>query len=207
MSFPSVPKVEERKGADTEIECKHQRDVATARKETEERKDMAAKKRQEEPTPSCQQALSQSDLLKKLKRQEIITKTAKAELRKTKKENAALKKKMKLSNEKFKQILSQDQIKALGRRTTKGMKWSNDTIKKASEICIATGTAGYKTLQELQIPLPGIRTLQRRMQKIAPEEDTKEKDPPNSSAPPATPTSTNTAPPPSASLVLLTSDL
>lgn len=59
-----------------------------------------------------------------------------------------------------------DQIKVLGRLTTNGMTWSNKTIKKAFKICFAASPTGYKTLQELQIPLPGIRTLQRRMQGV-----------------------------------------
>ncbi len=41
-------------------------------------------------------------------------------------------------------------MKAIGRRTTKGMKWKNDTIKKALKISFAAGPTGYKTLQELQ---------------------------------------------------------
>ncbi len=57
-------------------------------------------------------------------------------------------------------------MKAIGRRTTKGMKWNNDTIKKALKIHFAAGPTGYKTLQELQIPFPAIRTLQRRMECI-----------------------------------------
>lgn len=71
---------------------------------------------------------------------------------------------MEIRDKKIKKTFSKDQMKALGRLTTKGMKWSNETIKKALKIRFAAGQTGYKTLQELQIPLPGIRTLQRRMQ-------------------------------------------
>ena len=46
------------------------------------------------------------------------------------------------------------------------MKWSNDTVKKASKLRFAAGSSGYKALQDFQIPLPGIRTLHRRMQSV-----------------------------------------
>lgn len=60
---------------------------------------------------------------------------------------------------------SKDQIKELGRLTTKEMKWNNDTIKLL-KIHFAAGPTGYQTLQEWQIPLPGLKTLQRKMQCI-----------------------------------------
>ncbi len=76
-------------------------------------------------------------LLKKLKRQEKISKNAKAALRKIKKENAALKKTIKIRDKNLNNFFSKDQMKAIGRRTTKGMKWNNDTIKKALKIRFA----------------------------------------------------------------------
>ncbi len=73
---------------------------------------------------------------------------------------------MKIKDKKIKKILTKDQIGALGRLTTRGMKWSNDTVKKALKLRFAAGSTGYKALQDLQIPLPGIRILQRRMQAV-----------------------------------------
>ncbi len=73
--------------------------------EREESEDMASEERQGEVTPpskptahqhTSQPATAQSDLLKKLKKQEKNTKKAKAALRKMRKENAALKKTMKI---------------------------------------------------------------------------------------------------------------
>ena len=46
------------------------------------------------------------------------------------------------------------------------MKWSNTTIKKALKIRFTAGPTGYKTLKNMQIPLPAMRTLQGRMQRV-----------------------------------------
>lgn len=63
-----------------------------------------------------------------------------------------------LSSNNLKKMFSKDQIKALGLLITKEIKWSNDTRRHYK-----FSPTGYKTLQELQIPLPAITTLQRRM--------------------------------------------
>ena len=54
---------------------------------------------------------------------------------------------------------------ALGQKKN-AIRWGKETIKKAIQIRFTSGTTGYKTLQQMQIPLPNIRTLQRRMQHI-----------------------------------------
>ncbi|XDV41529.1 hypothetical protein PO909_010389 [Leuciscus waleckii] len=59
-----------------------------------------------------------------------------------------------------------DQIRALGQEKKKGIRWGKETIKKAIQIQFTAGSTVYKTLQQMQIPLPNIRTLQRRMQHV-----------------------------------------
>lgn len=39
-------------------------------------------------------------------------------------------------------------------------------MKKALKLCSAAGSSGYKAMLDLKIPLPGIRTLQKRMQPV-----------------------------------------
>lgn len=117
-----------------------------------EREDMADEERQGEDT---------SELLKELKRKDILLNKNRAAIRKLKKENAVLKRKMKIKDRKFRKMLNEDQIVAIGRLSTKGMKWSTETVKKALKLRFAAGSSGYKALQDLQIPLPGIRTLER----------------------------------------------
>lgn len=68
---------------------------------------------------------------------------------------------MNIRGKNVKKAFSSDKIKALWTLSTKWMKWSNDTIKKTLKIHFAASPTGYK---ELQILLPVIRTLQRRMQ-------------------------------------------
>ena len=87
-------------------------------------------------------------------------------LKRVRREKAALQKKKKNMDNKLSKVFTEDQIKALGRGNTRGMRWSNNTIKKALQIRFAAGPTGYKTLLDLQIPLPAIRTLQRRLQRV-----------------------------------------
>ena len=46
------------------------------------------------------------------------------------------------------------------------MQWSNETIKKPLKIRFAADPTGYETIQDLEIPPPGIGTLQRRLQRV-----------------------------------------
>lgn len=52
------------------------------------------------------------------------------------------------------------------RQTSKGMKWSHETVQKALQLKFSCGKSGYETLLGQGQPLPSIRTLQRRMQDI-----------------------------------------
>jgi hypothetical protein len=50
-------------------------------------------------------------------------------------------------------IFSNDQVNALKRRSTKFMKWSNTTVKKALKLKFSCGSKGYRELQKQKIPL------------------------------------------------------
>ncbi|XP_077522637.1 uncharacterized protein LOC144133421 [Amblyomma americanum] len=63
-------------------------------------------------------------------------------------------------------FLKHDQRRALTVKTTKGLKWSEKTIREALQIKRACGTAGYELLRSLSYPLPCNRTLIRRLQNI-----------------------------------------
>lgn len=75
-----------------------------------------------------------------------------------------MKTKLERRNESLKRLLNEDQLKALEKRTTRGMQWEDATIKKALQLQFACGTTGYEAVKDL--PLPSLRTLQRRVQKI-----------------------------------------
>ena len=45
----------------------------------------------------------------------------------------------------------------------RGIRWGKETIKKAIQV---KWTTGYKTLQQMQIPLPNICTLQRSRRQV-----------------------------------------
>ena len=65
-----------------------------------------------------------------------------------------------------KSFLNQDQMHALTLKTTRGIKWSKQTVKKGLQFNFACGTTGYKMLLAHHLPLPSLRTLRRRIQKI-----------------------------------------
>ena len=48
----------------------------------------------------------------------------------------------------------------------RGLRWGKETIKKYMQIKFTTDFTVFKTLQQMQIPLPIIHTLQRRMQHV-----------------------------------------
>lgn len=67
-------------------------------------------------------------------------------------------------------IFNSDQVRALKRKqnkkSTKLMKWSNDTITRSLRLKFSCGNNGYTELLNQGYPLPSIRTLQRRMQNL-----------------------------------------
>ena len=46
------------------------------------------------------------------------------------------------------------------------MLWSNETVQKALQLKFTCGATGYELLIEQGVPLPSVRTLQRRMKGI-----------------------------------------
>lgn len=105
------------------------------------------------------------ELIRQLKREKLMRRRAERALKQQKKINLEMKRN-KLVNQKFTQMFTRDQIRALGQLKKRGIRWRKETIKKAIQIRFTAGTTGYKTLQQMQIPLPNIRTLQRRMQHV-----------------------------------------
>ena len=63
-------------------------------------------------------------------------------------------------------MFNADQLEKLGRKTTRGCKWSDDSIKKGLKLRFACGTTGYELLLSEKMPLPSIRTLNRHMEHI-----------------------------------------
>lgn len=99
------------------------------------------------------------DLIRQLKLEKLMRRRAERALAQQKRINLAQRKK-------FTQMFNRDQIRALGQEKKKGIRWGKETIKKAIQIKFTAGSTGYKTLQQMQIPLPNICTLQRRMQHV-----------------------------------------
>ena len=63
-------------------------------------------------------------------------------------------------------LFNQDQIRALSRRSTRGLAWQTDTIKKALKLRFSCGDTGYRSLLATGVPLPAVRTLQQKLQHI-----------------------------------------
>ncbi|XP_046401577.1 uncharacterized protein LOC124167641 [Ischnura elegans] len=61
-------------------------------------------------------------------------------------------------------FLNTDQILALGKKSRKGHKWSNITVKSALQLRFACGIKGYNCILKLNYPLPSDRTLSRRLE-------------------------------------------
>lgn len=61
----------------------------------------------------------------------------------------------------IKKVFTDDQIRVLINRSTRGSKWSEETIKRAVKLRSACGLNGYKELLQQQISLPSVRTLQQ----------------------------------------------
>ena len=63
-------------------------------------------------------------------------------------------------------VFNENQLDSLSRGTSRGMKWSNETIKKALQLRFACGSTGYNLLLQQQQPLPSLRSLRRRIEFI-----------------------------------------
>ena len=63
----------------------------------------------------------------------------------------------------LKSFFNPDQLKALGKKSSRGWNWSEDTINKALALKEACGVNGYEELLKQNYPLPSLRTLYRRL--------------------------------------------
>jgi len=68
--------------------------------------------------------------------------------------------------EQFKKIFTVDQIKAIESTTTRGRKWSQQTIQKALQLLFACGPSGYAALKGQGYPVPATRTLRKSIEVI-----------------------------------------
>lgn len=67
---------------------------------------------------------------------------------------------------KMSKLFNKDQLAALSRRSTRGLKWELNTIKKSLKLRFSCGSTGYQELITMGMPLPSIRTLQRKVKGI-----------------------------------------
>lgn len=73
---------------------------------------------------------------------------------------------LKGSNVLLKRVFNDDQIDALGKKSTRGMEWSNETIELGLKLKFSCGSTGYGLLIKNNIPLPSISTLNRRLENL-----------------------------------------
>ena len=69
-------------------------------------------------------------------------------------------------NKTFKKIFGKDQIESMGRKNMRGKPWSQETIQKALQILFTCHTTGYDHLLKAEYPLPPLRTLRSRLEKM-----------------------------------------
>lgn len=102
--------------------------------------------------------------MRKYKSLQRLHEKAKSQLKSVRKQLASAQQKIQaITTASF---LNKDQTTALTKKTTKGSKWSEKTIRVALQIKHACGTTGYELLRSLSYPLPSNRTLIRRLQNI-----------------------------------------
>lgn len=66
----------------------------------------------------------------------------------------------------IRKILNTDQIKVLHKKSARGCKWSDDTIRKALRLKLSCGSSGYVELLRQGIPLPAERTLRIKCENL-----------------------------------------
>lgn len=65
-------------------------------------------------------------------------------------------------------MLNPDQLEALHRKSTRGLKWTAGTIKKALRLRFSCGATGYDELRaSAGLPLPGTSTLQQKLRHLS----------------------------------------
>jgi hypothetical protein len=63
-------------------------------------------------------------------------------------------------------LFNSDQQRVLEEKNSRGLPWSDETIKNGLQLRFACGSTGYNTLLDKKYPLPSIRTLQRKVEHI-----------------------------------------
>lgn len=61
-------------------------------------------------------------------------------------------------------FLTPNQVEMLERNSTRGQRWTEDTIIRAVRLHTSCGTSGYSELLEQNYPLPSVATLRRYLQ-------------------------------------------
>lgn len=69
---------------------------------------------------------------------------------------------MLIASKSINRVFNKDQMTALYKKTVRGCKWSDDTIRKALRLKLSCGSSGFQELLDQGIPLPAERTLRRR---------------------------------------------
>ncbi|KAG5264937.1 hypothetical protein AALO_G00259650 [Alosa alosa] len=82
-------------------------------------------------------------------------------LAKERREKWKILKQRKQLEEKVSRVFNKDQLAKLCQSSTRGTKWSDDTIKKGLQLQLVCGVAGYELLLAQKQPLPSVRSLRR----------------------------------------------
>ncbi|MEQ2170258.1 hypothetical protein GOODEAATRI_033717 [Goodea atripinnis] len=64
----------------------------------------------------------------------------------TEENNAVLRKKNVTMEKNFGSIFTKDQMKAIGMKSKRGIRWSKNTLKKAIQLCFSVSSTGYRLL-------------------------------------------------------------
>lgn len=76
----------------------------------------------------------------------------------------------KIKNNVFKKavinIFNKDQITTLCSKQQKAKHWSNETIRRVLRLKLTYGNNGYEKLLQQRMPLPSLRTLQRKLENL-----------------------------------------
>src|SRR5277367_203178 len=102
------------------------------------------------PSVNCTSTAQLNQRILRLKASNLASSKS---IRKLKRENQNLKKNLG-------KFLTSCQIEKLGKKSSRGSKWSKQTISSALKTWFGCGTSGYKVLLSQNYPLPSVRTLQ-----------------------------------------------
>lgn len=113
--------------------------------------------------------LREATMVKKIKHLEEQQAKERKEKYKLKKENKNIERQFPVLGSKMSKVFNKDQLVSLSRSSNRGVKWSNETIKKGLKIRFACGSSGYDLLLQEHLPLPSLRSLRRSLECISME--------------------------------------